>query len=58
MKLPGFKLWGSVAFRMAFNYSALLVLSMLVLLAVFYTQTVNVLKTRLTAISPPIHNVC
>ncbi len=47
MKLPGFKLWGSVAFRMAFNYSALLVLSMLVLLAVFYTQTVNVLKSQI-----------
>ncbi|MES2025821.1 MAG: HAMP domain-containing sensor histidine kinase [Pseudomonadota bacterium] len=47
MKRNGFKLWGSVAFRMAFNYSALLVLSMLVLLAIFYTQTVNVLQSRI-----------
>ncbi|MFJ7565629.1 sensor histidine kinase [Herminiimonas sp. NPDC097707] len=47
MKLPTFKPWGSTAFRMAFNYSALLVLSMLVLLAVFYMQTVNVLQSRI-----------
>lgn len=47
MKQPLFKPWGSVAFRMAFNYSALLVLSMLILLAIFYMQTVNVLQSRI-----------
>ena len=46
MKLP-FQPWRSAAFRMAFNYSALLVLSLLVLFAVFYVQTVSVLQTRI-----------
>jgi len=46
MKLP-FQPWRSAAFRMAFNYSALLVLSLLVLFAVFYVQTVSVLQNRI-----------
>lgn len=39
--------WRSVAFRMAFNYSALLVLTLLVLFAIFYLQTVTVLQHRI-----------
>jgi signal transduction histidine kinase len=37
-------LWGSVAFRLALNYALLAVLTMLVLLCIFYMQTVGTLQ--------------
>ncbi|GGI21121.1 HAMP domain-containing sensor histidine kinase [Oxalicibacterium faecigallinarum] len=46
MKLS-FQPRSSAAFRMAFNYSVLLVLSLLILFTIFYMQTVNVLQNRI-----------
>ena len=40
------KPWSSTAFRLALNYSGLLVLTMAVVLAVFYVQTVGVMRAR------------
>lgn len=40
------KPWSSTAFRLALNYGGLLVLTMAVVLAVFYVQTVGALRAR------------
>ncbi|QNP47340.1 HAMP domain-containing sensor histidine kinase [Diaphorobacter aerolatus] len=40
------KPWSSTAFRLALNYGGLLVLTMCIVLAVFYVQTVGVLRAR------------
>ena len=40
------KPWSSTAFRLALQFGGLLVLTMTVVLAVFYVQTVGVLRTR------------
>ena len=41
------KPWSSLAFRLALSYGALMVLTMTVVLAVFYVQTVGVVRVRL-----------
>ncbi|MGD9759757.1 MAG: sensor histidine kinase, partial [Comamonas sp.] len=39
--------WSSLAFRLALSYGGLLVLTMAIVLAVFYVQTVGVVRVRL-----------
>ncbi|RYF26989.1 MAG: HAMP domain-containing histidine kinase [Comamonadaceae bacterium] len=39
--------WSSIAFRLALNYGALVLLTMCMVLAVFYVQTVGVLQLRI-----------
>lgn len=39
--------WTSIAFRLALNYGALVLLTMCMVLAVFYVQTVGVLQSRI-----------
>ncbi|WPB55531.1 HAMP domain-containing sensor histidine kinase [Xylophilus sp. GOD-11R] len=41
------RLWSSVAFRLALNYGALVVVTMAVILTLFYLQTVGVLQNRI-----------
>ena len=41
------KPWSSTAFRLALSYGGLLVLTMAIVLAVFYVQTVGVLRARM-----------
>jgi len=41
------RLWSSVAFRLALNYGALVVVTMAVILSLFYWQTVGVLQHRI-----------
>lgn len=41
------RLWGSVAFRLALNYGALVMVTMAVILAMFHVQTVGVLMNRI-----------
>ena len=41
------KPWSSLAFRLALSYGALMVLTMTIVLAVFYVQTVGVVRVRL-----------
>ncbi|MGE8318156.1 MAG: sensor histidine kinase [Comamonas sp.] len=47
MKRPLPRPWSSLAFRLALNYGVLLVLTVAIVLAVFYMQIVGVLLTRL-----------
>ena len=39
--------WSSLAFRLALSFGALMVLTMTIVLAVFYVQTVGVVRVRL-----------
>ena len=39
--------WSSLAFRLALSYGALMVLTMTIVLSVFYIQTVGVVRVRL-----------
>jgi hypothetical protein len=39
--------WSSLAFRLALSYGGLMVLTMAIVLAVFYVQTVGVVRVRL-----------
>jgi hypothetical protein len=41
------RLWGSVAFRLALNYGALVMATMAVILTLFHVQTVGVLVNRI-----------
>lgn len=41
------KPWGSLAFRLALSYGGLMVLTMSIVLAVFYVQTVGVVRLRM-----------
>ena len=45
--MPLAKPWSSTAFRLALTYGVLLVLTMSIVLAVFYVQTVGVLRARM-----------
>jgi len=47
MPNPLGRLWSSVAFRLALNYGALVVVTMAVILTLFYLQTVGVLQSRI-----------
>lgn len=45
--MQGSRPWSSLAFRLALSYGALMVLTMTIVLAVFYVQTVGVVRVRL-----------
>ena len=45
--MSGSRPWSSLAFRLALSYGAIMVLTMTVVLAVFYVQTVGVVRVRL-----------
>ena len=45
--MSGFRPWSSLAFRLGLSYGAIMVLTMSIVLAVFYVQTVGVVRVRL-----------
>ena len=45
--MSGSRPWSSLAFRLGLSYGAIMVLTMSIVLAVFYVQTVGVVRVRL-----------